>query len=122
MPSTVMVPLSGGIGLVLSGQGFLFSGTWNAIKGGIRLRYDVSGPGVVYVQPWPTLSGGFPVTATSGGSGGFGSGTQNWTDGWPLGKGDQFFIPKARLSSGLETPRFAVPAAASGGFLFWAIE
>lgn len=115
MPSTVMIPVSGGMGLVLSGQGNLFSGTWSQTRGGIQLRYDVSGPGIVYMN-LPNASGGFIPTATSGLSG-----VTTFSDGMPLGRGDSFFIPKVRLSSGLETPRFAVPAAASGGFLFWQI-
>lgn len=116
MPSTVMIPISGGIGLVQSGQANLFSGSWDAVRGGLQLRYDVSGPGVVYMQPWPNRSGGFSPTVMSGGSG-----VTNFSDGVPLARGDSYFIPKVRLCSGLETPRFTVPTTASGGFMFWAI-
>ena len=113
MPSTVMVPASGGIGLVQSGDANMWSGQWPRVVGGLQLRYDVSGPGTIYISPGPLLSG-IVVTQTSGTSG-----VPSYTDGMVLAAGDAFFIPKQRLCSGLETPRVGVPAAASGGFLFW---
>ena len=117
MPSTVMIPVSGiGISLVPPGSGNLYSGGWGRIVGGIRVRYDVSGPNIVYLQVGPNLSGDL-ITITSGTSG-----LPALTDGFPMLPGDSYFIPKQRLCSGLETPRFAVPAAASGGFMFWEPE
>lgn len=112
MPSTVMIPVSGGMGLVYSGQAYIYSGGPFQVVGGINLRYDVSGPGIIYVNT--TNLSGLAVTAISGVSG-----VINFTDGVPLGRGDAYFIPKLKLVSGLESVRIAVPAAASGGFLFW---
>ena len=112
MPSTVMVPVSGGMGLVYSGQAYLYSGGPFQVVGGVALRYDVSGPGVVYVNC--TNLSGLAVTQTSGVSG-----VCSFTDGVPMGRGDAYFIPRLKLVSGLESVRIGVPAAASGGFLFW---
>lgn len=112
MPSTTMVPASGGIPLVESGLAQTFSGGPYRVVGGLQLRYDVSGPGVIYVR-LPNHSG----LVVTGGSGV--SGAVDFLDGMPLGRGDSYFIPNLRLYSGLETPRISVPAAASGGHLFW---
>ena len=119
MPSTVMIPtvsglISGGISLVPSGQAYVYSGSPFQVIGGVALRYDMSGPGVVYVGV--TNLSGLNVTITSGVSG-----FASYTDGMPLGRGDAYFVPKLKLVSGLESIRVGVPLAASGGFLFWEI-
>lgn len=113
MPSTVMIPVSGGMGLVYSGQAYLYSGGPFQIQGGVNLRYDVSGPGVVYVNT--TNLSGLVVTN----SGTAISGVVSFIDGVPMGRGDGYFIPRMKLVSGLESIRIGVPAAASGGLMYW---
>lgn len=116
MPSTVMVPVSGGMGLVYSGQAYLYSGGPFQVVGGVALRYDVSGPGVVYVN-CTNLSG---VGVSNSGTAI--SGVCSFIDGVPMGRGDAYFVPRLKLVSGLESIRIGVPAAASGGFMFWENE
>lgn len=109
MPSTLLFTQSGGIGLV---SGAVLSGfPWN--YGGIQLRLSNSGAGPIYVC-LPNLSGSVS-TAQSGGvlsSGGL-------SDGMEVDPGDSYYVPKGRLVSGVETIRLIIPAASSGGRLFW---
>lgn len=116
MPSTMLFPQSGGIGLV-SGQ--IFSGTGYPI-GGIQLVMDSDAPGPVYVGlQW--FSGG--VAAASGGAVTINSGgslsSGGATDGIRVNPGTNYFVPRSRLSSGVLSIRLAVPAASSGGRLYW---
>lgn len=115
MPSLQLTgAVSGGIpivsGVVFSGNTLLFP------TGGINLRYSSSGIGPIYVGlPNPL---GTPLTILSGGSltsGGLG-------DGFEMIPGQNLFIYKSRLTSGLESIRLGVPAAGSGGRLFWDID
>lgn len=109
MPSTMLFVQSGGI-LLCSGD--IYSGGPQLI-GGIQLRLAKAAPGVVYIG-LPNLSG-VVNTITSGGS--LSSG--GLADGMELNPGDAYFVPKTRLVSGILTPRVLVPAASSGGRLFW---
>ena len=109
MPSALLFSQSGGIGLV---SGAIFSGTPLPI-GGIQFKLAKAAPSLIYVC-LPNLSGSV-ATGTSGGSltsGGL-------SDGMEVSPGDAYFVPRSRLVSGIETPRLIVPAAASGGRLFW---
>lgn len=115
MPSLQVFPQSGGIGIV---SGNPYSGTLFPV-GGVQLKVDTSG-GPIYVGlaiplgVTPPVSGG-PMTFTSGGSltsGGL-------LDGVQLAPGDPYFIPKVRLSSGLQTIRLNCAAASSGTRLYW---
>lgn len=61
------------------------------------------------------LTSGQSVTANSGGvfsSGGF-------SDGIEMAAGDALFVPRSRLSSGILSILLNVPAAASGGVMYW---
>lgn len=117
MPSTIVGDLSGGALLV---SGNLFSGTalW-ANAGGLQLALDDGAPGAVYVG-LPGLSGNYPSTI-SGGALASGLSGYYLTDGMELSPGDSYFVPKSRLVSGLATPRFVMPAASSGGRVFWEV-
>ncbi len=108
MPSTQIFPQSGGIGLVSGNQ---FSGM--IIPAGIQLHLAAAAPGLIYVG-LPGLSG-LAVTMTSGGS--LSSG--GLADGMELNPGADYYIPKGRLVSGIETIRLAAPAASSGARCFW---
>lgn len=112
MPSCQLLSASGGIRLV---SGDLYSGSPQLI-GGVQLKLAKGAPGAVYVG-LPALSGSAAVTATSGGS--LSSG--GLLDGMELNPAEAYFIPKVRLMSGIETIRVAVPAASSGGVLFWEV-
>lgn len=110
MPSTLLMPFSGGVTLM---SGSPFSGSPQMV-GGVQLRLAKAAPSLVYVGV-PNLSGEAP-TATSGGS--LSSG--GMADGMELSPGDSYFIPKTRLqNSGVCSIQVIVPAAASGGRLFW---
>jgi len=109
MPSTQLFSQSGGIGLV---SGAIFSGTGFPV-GGIQLKLAAAAPGTIYVG-LPNLSGTV-TTSVSGGS--LSSG--GLADGMELVAGASYFVPNTRLVSGIETIRLDVPAAASGGRLFW---
>lgn len=109
MPSTILTSQSGGV-LLCSGN--ILSGGPQLV-GGIQLKLAVGAPAIVYVG-LPNLSGTVN-TSTSGGS--LSSG--GLTDGMEISPGDSYFIPKTRLVSGVMTPRIIVPAAASGGRMFW---
>jgi hypothetical protein len=63
----------------------------------------------------PTNLSGFIATLNSGG--GLSSG--GLQDGYSMDAGDKYYIPKARLVSGIETIRIQVPASSSGTRLFW---
>lgn len=111
MPSTLLFPQSGGITL-MSGA-WPFSGSPQLI-GGVQLKLSKAAPSLIYVGV-PNLSGQAPTGASGGSlsSGGL-------ADGMELSPGDSYFIPKARLyQSGLQSIQVIVPAAASGGRLFW---
>ena len=109
MPSLQLFSQSGGIGLV---SGAIFSGQPYPI-GGIQLRLAAAAPGLVYVG-LPNLSGDV-TTGASGGS--LSSG--GLADGMEISAGDSYFVSKSRLVSGIQTIRLIVPAASSGGRLFW---
>lgn len=112
MPSCQITGVvSGGFPLVGSN---IYSGTTYPV-GGIQLQYANSGIGPIYIG-LPPLSGS-AVTIPSGGalsSGGL-------ADGMELFPGGTYFVPKLRLTSGIETIRVAAPAAASGTKLFWEV-
>lgn len=121
MPSSILFPQSGGIALV---SGDIISGSIVPPFGGIQLLLDDGAPGPVYVgyrrknvpdlAAWSGYLSG-AVTITSGGvlsSGGLG-------DGMKLAVGKDYFVPKVVLSSGILDIRVAVPAASSGGRMFW---
>ena len=122
MPSTLVFPQSGGINLV---SGDIFSGNSLPV-GGFQLKLARAAPGPIYVgirrnnqlpdygQFSGGLSGSYP-TITSGGtlsSGGM-------LDGMELSPGDAQFIPRIALPSGIQDIKIAVPAASSGGRLFY---
>ena len=109
MPSTQLFPQSGGIAIV---SGNIFSGSFQPV-GGVQLKLAKAAPGLIYVG-LPNLSG-TAISSVSGGS--LSSG--GLADGMELSPGDSYFIPRTRLTSGIETIRLAVPAVASGGVLFW---
>ncbi len=109
MPSTILAGLSGGVALV---SGAIYSGTGFPI-GSIQIRLAKAAPGLVYVG-LPNLSG---AVSTGGSGGSLSSG--GLSDGMELNPGESYQIDKCRLVSGIETPRIVVPAAASGGRLFW---
>ena len=115
MPSVQVAFVSGGAPIV---SGNIFSGTRYPV-GGVVLKLDLSGIGPVYVGlPYPGQVppvSGSPMTFLSGGnlsSGGL-------LDGMQLNTGQEYFIPKLRLTSGIETIRVNCPAAASGTRIFW---
>ena len=125
MPSCQLFVQSGGIALV---SGNIFSGTYGIYGpfpfpvGGIQLKLARGAPGPCYVglPPIGYLSGftsGVSVTQTSGGS--LSSG--GMMDGVEMQPNDSYFIPRLRLNSGLASIQVAVPAASSGGVLFWEI-
>lgn len=113
MPSTIVGNISGGALLVSGG---IFSGTGRII-GGIQLKLAAGAPGIVYCG-LPNLSGNYP-SVTSGGALASGLSGYQFTDGMELSPGEDYFIPSARLVSGVETPRFVMVAASSGGRVFW---
>jgi len=63
----------------------------------------------------PTNLSGFIATLNSGGS--LASG--GLQDGLEMSPGDNYYIPKARLVSGIETVRIQVPSASSGTRLYF---
>ena len=112
MPSCQLFSQSGGISLV---SGDVFSGGPQLV-GGVQLRLAAGAPSLIYVG-LPNLSG----AVNTGASGGvFSSG--GLADGMEVSPGDSYFVPKTRLVSGIQTIRLIVPAAASGGRLFWEPE
>lgn len=120
MPSMTVIgdvaASSGGQTLV---SGNTFSGQFNPV-GGIQLKLADAAPGVVYIglPPPSFLSGvasGATVTLASGGN--LTSGGMN--DGFEVGPGDSYFVPKVRLTSGILSVRVISPAGSSGGRLFW---
>ncbi len=110
MPSTVLISQSGGMGLV---SGTIYSGTpWPV--GGVQLLYsNTAQSGPIYVG-LPNQSG----TVSTGASGGNLS-SGGMADGMEMIPGNSYFVPKVRLSSGIESIRLIVPAAASGARVFW---
>ena len=113
MPSLLLFPQSGGIALV---SGAIYSGTGLPV-GGVQLKLAAGAPSLIYVA-LPGLSGstsGLAPTSTSGGS----MTSGGLTDGMELSAGDSYFVPRSRLVSGISTISLVVPAAASGGRLFW---
>ena len=77
-------------------------------------------PGIVYCG-LPNLSGNYPSTI-SGGALSSGLSGYYLTDGMEMSPGDPYFVPKNKLVSGIETIRFVMPAASSGGRVFWESE
>lgn len=117
MPSTVVGNISGGA-LLLSGDVYSGSSQWYR-AGGVQLKLAAGAPGVVYAG-LPNLSGNYPSTI-SGGALASGLSGYLYTDGMELSPGDSYFVPKSRIASGLETIRFVMPAASSGGRVHWEI-
>lgn len=118
MPSLQLLGAqSGGTPLV---SGDVFSGMPLPV-GGVQLLLDSSGAGPVYVGlPVPSwfsgqVSGLYVPTINSGGS--LSSG--GLTDGVKLGQGNGYFVPKLRMTSGIQSIRIAVPAGSSGAILYW---
>jgi len=120
MPSTLLFSQSGGIALV---SGDIFSGAVIPF-GSVEMKLAAGAPGVCYVgirrkfYPDTAAFSGFlsgAVTVTSGGS--LSSG--GWSDGMELSPGDRYNVPRLHLSSGIQDIRIAVPAASSGGRLFY---
>ncbi len=109
MPSTILAGLSGGVALV---SGAIYSGVLFPL-GGVQLHLAKGAPSLVYAC-LPNFSGDV-CTGVSGGS--LSSG--GLADGMEMNPGDSYFIPKSRLVSGIETIRINVPAAASGGRMFY---
>lgn len=115
MPSTIVGGQSGGVLLV---SGNIFSGsildvgndypTGGGRVGGIQLKLAASASGIVYVG-LPNLSG----TVTTINSGGFLS-SGGLADGMPLSPGQDYFVPRSRLTSGIQSVRMLPEAAASG--------
>ena len=118
MPSSIVGLISGGALLVSGGDVYSGSAQWYK-AGGLQLKLAAGAPGIVYAG-LPNLSGNYPSTI-SGGALASGLSGYLFTDGMELSPGDTYFIPKVRLFSGIETVRFAVPAASSGGRVFWEI-
>ena len=121
MPSTLVGGQSGGVLLV---SGNVYSGSILDIGtgypggqgrvGGCQLKLASSASGSVYVG-LPGLSG----AAVTIGSGGFLS-SGGLADGIPLSPGQDYFVPRSRLVSGVETIQLIPEAAASGqARLFW---
>jgi len=88
-----------------------------ARAGGLQLKLAATSPGAVYVG-LPNLSGNYP-SVNSGGALASGLSGYYLTDGMELAAGEPYFIPKSRLVSGVGTPRFVMPATASGGRVMW---
>lgn len=111
MPSTQLMVVSGGIGLV---SGTITSGQLWPI-GCLTIRNDIYSPSgqAVYVG-LPNLSGTVN-TITSGGS--LSSG--GMADSWPVYPGEVLIVPKSRMVSGMLTPRLLGAAAASGARVWW---
>ena len=110
MPSCQLFSQSGGIQLV---SGNIWSGSRLQPIGGIQLKLAKAAPGNIYVG---ITSGGEAVTITSGGV--FSSG--GLQDGFEVVPGDALFINKSEFhASGIEAIKIGVPAASSGGVLFW---
>ena len=121
MPSTLVGGQSGGVLLV---SGNIYSGSFLDVGtgypgaqgrvGGIQLKLGGDASGFVYVG-LPGLSGTV-MTTTSGGflsSGGL-------ADGIPLSPGQDYFVPRSRMTSGIQTVRLIPVAAASGqARMFW---
>lgn len=126
MPSTIVGNFSGGVLLV---SGNILSGTIFDVGtnyptgggrvGGIQLKLAKLAPGTVYVGlPNYYMLSGISTTMTSGAvesAGGF-------LDGMEVNPGEDYFVPKSRLISGLQSIRVVMPAASSGGRLFWEYE
>ena len=113
MPSSVVGDISGGALLV---SGNLYSGTFQFV-GGLQIKMAIGAPGIVYCG-LPNLSGNYP-SIISGGALASGLSGYYLTDGMELSPGDEYFIPRTRLVSGMETPRFVMVAASSGARVFW---
>lgn len=113
MPSTIVGNVSGGALLV---SGDIYSG-YQAIVGGIQFKVATDSPGVIYLG-LPNLSGNYP-SVISGGALASGLSGYYLTDGMPMAANDAYFVPKARLVSGVLTPRFVMPATSSGARVFW---
>lgn len=115
MPSSIVGDISGGA-LLLSGG--VYSGSAQIYKaGGLQLKLAAGAPGIVYAG-LPNLSGNYPSTI-SGGALASGLSGYLYTDGMEMSPGGSYFIPRVRLVSGIETVRFVMPAASSGGRVSW---
>jgi len=123
MPSIQIGALSGGVPLWPtpafggnSGSEFGLGVTWPWSHVNLRLTPEVSG--IVYVCLPPPISGSTSLGTINSGvalSGGF-------LDGMPMVNGDSYKIPKARLTSGFQTPRIHVLAGASGIRMYWEFD
>lgn len=123
MPSTIVGNFSGGVllvsGNILSGTifdvGVDYPGGGGRV-GGIQLKLAKLAPGTVFVGlPNYYMQSGISTTLSSGGalsSGGL-------LDGMEVNPGEDYFIPKSRLISGLQSVRVVMEAAASGGRIHW---
>lgn len=92
MPSAIIDATSGGVNIV-SGNYFSGQGSFKPV-GGVKLKAWDSNSGTIYIA----LSGG--VTVLSGmfqASGGLASGGK--MDGYPLGRGDTYEVPRLGYSS-----------------------
>ena len=114
MPSALPGTFSGG-------QSIISGNPWSGdigFYGGIRLKVSEAVSGLVYVGVALGLSSG-GVTMTSGGalsSGGI-------RDGYEMGAGDEYFIPRIRVSGQADKVLVGVPAAISGTMrVFWDAE
>lgn len=114
MPSTIVGNISGGALLV---SGDVYSGFAGMLVGSLQLKLAASAPGIVYCG-LPNLSGNYP-SINSGGALGSGLSGYVFTDGMEMSPGDSYNIPKHRLISGIQTPRFVMVAGSSGGRVFW---
>lgn len=128
MPSLQFFPQSGGIALVSGG---IYSGTPYDLRpapspfgtlGGLQFKVAQSGTGPLYIC-LPPLSGNLGTGNFSGGEPTFNSGgsltSGGLTDGMELFPGQDYFVPRSRLTSGLSTVRVQGPGTSSGTRLFW---
>lgn len=109
MPSTLLFVQSGGIGLVNSA---IYSG-FQIPVGGIQILNDDASPGPVFVG-LPNMSGTAP-TISSGVSLSVGG----LNDAMKIAVGKDYFIPKTRLTSGVESIIILGPASSSGARIYW---
>lgn len=117
------MPTSGGIALV---SGEIYSGTpWDlrpfpsqfGTLGGLQFKVAQSGTGPLYVC-LPPLSGNLSDAAPTFNSGGSLS-SGGLYDGMELFPGQDYFVPRSRLCSGISTVRVQGPSTSSGTRLNW---
>lgn len=126
MPSTLVGDFSGGVFLV---SGNILSGTpfdlgvgypgAHGWMGGVQLFLDRNAPGPVAIGlPNPYMLSGVSSTFCSGG----GEASGGLLDGMVMYPGGDYFVPKSRLQSGLQSICVVMPAASSGGRIVWEWE